>query len=367
MATIERNATAADEDLLIEPLGAAVALTLNRVGTHNAITTAMRARVAEAIPRIARDPNVYAVVLQSRSGKAFSVGGDVREVAAWAQMRPQEALRSIAEEYALCWLLECFSKPTVSLIDGMVMGSGAGISIYNTHRVAGEGYRFAMPETGIGLFPDDGVAFVLSQLPDEIGMFLGLSGRTIGRADAYALGLATHCVPAARFEDIKAGLAEARTVDPLIEGFQVDPGPGELAPHRDVIRRCFSGSSVEDIVARLKSEKYDGKAFAQGLLADLAKASPLSLKITHRHIRESAALGLRLTLQRDYRLASRLLEGGDFFEGVRARLIEKDNAPRWRPERLEDISDAMVDRLFVPLSAGELVLRTRQEMQAARV
>lgn len=357
----------AEGDLRIEPRGAAMLVTLDRVATHNAITTAMRARLAAAIPRIARDPNVYAVVMQSASAKAFSAGGDVREIAGWARTRPDDARRSIAEEYALCWLLECFSKPTLALIDGMVMGSGVGLSIYNTHRIAGEGYRFAMPETAIGLFPDDGVAFVLSQLPDAVGMYLGLTGRSIGRADAFALGLATHCVSAARFEDIRAGLAEVRTVDPLIESFQVDPGPGEIWPQRGVIRRCFSGDSVEDVVARLKSEKDDGKAFAESALADLARASPLSLKITFRHIREAGALGLRLTLQRDYRLAARLLEDGDFLEGVRARLIDKDNAPRWRHERLEDVPEASIERLFAPLASGELVLRTRQEMQAARV
>jgi enoyl-CoA hydratase len=233
--------------------------------------------------------------------------------------------------------------------------------------VAGESYRFAMPETGIGLFPDDGVAFVLAGLPDEVGMYLGLTGRAIGRADAFRLGLATHCLPARHFEEVRAGLAEAETVDPLLEARHEDPGEGELAPYRDVIRRCFSGQSVADIVSRLQAERSTGRAFAEGVLADLARASPLSLKVTCRHIREAGALGLRLTLQRDYRLASRLLAGGDFLEGVRARLIDKDNAPRWAHACVADVTDGAIDRLFAPLGSGELVLRTRQEMQAARV
>jgi enoyl-CoA hydratase len=355
------------DHVLIERRGAATILTLNRVAAHNAITTAMRARIAEAIPRLARDADTYAVVLQSASDRVFSAGGDVREVVAWARERPEEARRSLAEEYALCWLLECFSKPTVALIDGLTVGSGVGLTAFNTHRVAGDNYRFAMPETGIGLFPDDGVAHILAGLPDDIGMYLGLTGRTIGRADAFALGLVTHCVSADRYEEIRAGLAEAMPVDPLLEARHADPGPGALAPNRDVIRRCFSGRSVEDIVARLRSERYAGQEFAEGVLADLARASPLSLKITYRHIREARALGLRLTLQRDYRIASRLIEGGDFFEGVRARLIDRDNAPRWQHARIEDVPDSAIDRLFAPMGTGELVLKTRQEMQSARV
>jgi len=362
-----KDEAAARSEVVIEQRGAAAVITLNRVHSHNAITTAMRSAIAASIPRIARDPNTCALIIQAAGEKAFSAGGDVREVVALAREKPDEARRSIAEEYELCWLLECFSKPTVSLIDGVVMGSGVGLTAYNTHRVAGERYRFAMPETGIGLFPDDGVAFVLSGLPDEMGMYLGLTGRQVGRADAFRLGLATHCMPAARFEEVRAALADAQTVDPLLDGLHVDPGPGELAPHRDVIRRCFSGLSVEDIVARLKSERYDGKAFAEGALADLERASPLSLKLTFRHIREAGALGLRLTLVRDYRLATRCMKGGDFFEGVRARLVDRDNAPRWSPRQLRDVTDTLLEDYFAPRSTGELLLKTRQEMQAARV
>lgn len=367
MTTASAAANGSENHVKIERRGAVTMLALDRPAAHNAITTAMRATIAAAIPRLARDADTYAVVLQSASAKAFSAGGDIREVVAWARQRPDDARRSLGQEYSLCWLLECFSKPTISLIDGMVVGSGVGLTAYNTHRVAGEGYRFAMPETGIGLFPDDGVAFVLAGLPDEIGMYLGLTGRAIGRADAYRLGLVTHCVPADSFEEIRAGLANAETVDPLIEARHEDPGSGEIEPHLDIVRRCFSGRSVEDIVARLRSEKFDGKGFAQGVLADLGRASPLSLKITYRHIREARALGLRLTLQRDYRLATRLLEGGDFFEGVRARLIDRDNSPRWQHASIEDVPDHAVERLFAPLQSGELVLKTRQEMQAARV
>ena len=198
-----------------------------------------------------------------RASKAFSAGGDVRELVRWGREDRARAQRAFAEEYALNWLHECFSKPTISLIDGPVMGSGVGITLYGTHRVAGEGYRFAMPETAIGLFPDVGTAWTLSRLPDAIGMYLGLTGRSIGRADAYALGLLTHCIPAARFEEIKAALIDTWPVDPLLDERHVDPGPGELAPYAEHIARCFSAPTVEEIVdaaaARSTGQRATGR------------------------------------------------------------------------------------------------------------
>lgn len=169
--------------------GSVAVVTLDRPRALNALTSAMRAALAAWFPAFARDPQVYAVVLRSTSPKAFSAGSDVREVIALGRSDQEAARRAFREEYALNWQIECFSKPTVALIDGMVMGGGVGISLYGTHRVAGEGYRFAMPETMIGLFPDVGVCHAFARMPGHMGTYLGLTGRTIGRADAYALGL----------------------------------------------------------------------------------------------------------------------------------------------------------------------------------
>ena len=218
------------DEVLIEARGSFALITLNRPRALNALTTAMRAKLAEAFPRFAREAQTYCVVVQSASEKAFSAGGDVREMVRWGREDRERARRAFADEYALNWLHECFSKPTISLIDGPVMGSGVGISLFGTHRVAGEKYRFAMPETAIGLFPDVGTAWPLSRLPDSVGMYLGLTGRSIGPADAYALGLLTHCIPAARFEEIKAAFADTWPVDTILDELQVDPGPGELMP-----------------------------------------------------------------------------------------------------------------------------------------
>lgn len=365
--TAEGSAEQSANELLIEARGSCAVITLNRPRALNALNTAMRARLAEAFPRFAREAQTYCVVIQSASEKAFSAGGDVREIVRWGREDLERARRAFAEEYALNWLHECFSKPTISLIDGPVMGSGVGITLFGTHRVAGERYRFAMPETAIGLFPDVGTAWSLSRLPNSIGMYLGLTGRSIGAADAYALGLLTHCIPAVRYEEIKAALADTWPVDTILDERQVDPGPGELAPYAPLIARCFSAPAVEEIIARLEAVEGAQRDWAHVVVADLRARSPLSLKVTHRHIRAARALDLRQTLSIDYRLACRCLDGHDFYEGVRAALIDKDGNPRWRPDTLEEVTPAMVEDYFTPTGPAELALPTRQEMQAARV
>jgi enoyl-CoA hydratase len=355
------------DSVTISGLGALALVTLDRPTSRNALTRSMRSQIAAAVPRWARDPGLYAVAIQSAVPGAFSAGGDVREIISLAASDPAEARGALAEEYTLNWLLECFSKPTVSLIDGIVMGTGAGISTFGTHRVAGENYAFAMPETAIGLFPDDGLAWVFARLADEVGMYLGLTGRRIGRADAFRLGLATHCVSRSNFAAIRDGLAGAEPVDPLLDGLHEDPGAAGIDRWRPVIARCFAADSVGGIRQRLAAETGEARDWAAAVIAELDRKSPLSLAVTHRHICEAAGRDLRQTLQLDYRLAAGFIEGHDFREGVRAALIDKDGAPRWQPATLTDVTPGMVDRLFHHRGSDELVLPTRQEMQAARV
>lgn len=352
------------DDLVIGTNHAAGQITLNRPAALNALNTAMRTAMAAAFPRWARDPEIYAVVISSASDRAFCAGGDLREMVDWGRNRRGAAIRSLAQEYELNWLLECFAKPTVSLINGAVMGSGVGVSLYGTHRVAGGNYRFAMPETGVGLFPDVGAAWALARQPDEIGTYLGLTGRAIGRADAYRLGLVTHCIPGSRFGEVAAALADADPVDPVLDLRHEDPGAGELVALAPAIAHCFSPDSVAGIIARLQAVRGAEAGWAQGVLADLATRSPTSLKITLRHVRRARDLDLRATLAQDYRLACRCLEGRDLYEGVRALLIDRDRAPKWQPARIEDVSEAAVDAYFAPLDAPELDLPSRAAMQA---
>lgn len=349
-------------------VGASGVITLDRPRALNALTTKMKSAMAQAYPRFARDPQVYVVVIRSTSPRAFCAGGDVREIVSLAGHDLASARQAMKDEYSLCWQQECFAKPSVCLIDGVVMGGGVGISLYATHRVAGAGYRFAMPETAIGFFPDDGVAHALARLPDQVGMYLGLTGREIGRADALALGLATHAIEAEHFPEVEAGLADAQVVDGLLARFQRDPGPAALTAVRPAIARCFSAATLSGVIERLEAEARAGEAasWAKGVLGDFATRSPLALAVTFRHIREAAALDLRLTLMRDYRLARRFLEEPDFAAGVRAVLIAKTGTARWQPSHLHDVTDAMVERAFARDPADDLVLPTRKEMQAMR-
>lgn len=353
--------------VIVSRHGAVAMLTLNRPQALNAFDDEMRQMVAAEIPKIARNPDVYVVVLNSASPKAFSAGGDVRAIVKAAATDKSTAKAYFAGEYALNWLLDCFSKPTVSLIDGLCMGSGAGLTLYNTHRVAGENYKFAMPETAIGLFPDVGVAHPLSRLPWPMGLYLGLTGRAIGRADAHWLGLATHCIAGAKFQSIIDSLADAQPIDPLLDGLHEPQAPGPLQADRAMIEDLFCGAALHEIMIRLQGATGASQTFAQATYADLRKRSPLSLAITDRHIRICRNLDLRETLIQDYRLGVRCIEGVDFAEGVRAALVDKDGAPKWQHARLEDVTENEVAAYFAPLGDSDLKLLTRSEMQSARV
>jgi enoyl-CoA hydratase len=363
-ANIQSVPALGDIDARVE--GAAGVITLNRPRALNALNTAMRTRISESFSAWARDPDVYAVIIASATDRAFCAGGDVREMIEWRKTRPEDAIAAVAGEYALNWQIDCFTKPTVSLINGAVMGAGVGLSLYGTHRVAGESYRFAMPETGIGLFPDDGVCWVFTQMPDEIGTYLALTGRSVGPADAYRLGLVTHCIPSTRFAEIRSALVEADPVDPLLDARHVQPDEGEIETHRSVIARCFGADTVEQILSRLQEERGPAQTWAQEVAKELAGRSPTSLKITLHHLRKAKAQGLQQTLRDDFRLAVRCLEGHDFAEGVRAALIDRDRNPRWQPSRLEEVSQRSVESYFAPLERRELDLASRAEMQAPR-
>jgi enoyl-CoA hydratase len=224
-----------------------------------------------------------------------------------------------------------------------------------------------MPETAIGLFPDVGIGHLFARMPWSVGLYLGLTGRAISRDDAYWLGLVTHCIASSHFEPILAALADVEPVDPLLDGLHEEQGRGHLQAEMAMIRDYFSDDSLVAIVARLTKASGASKHWAEATLLQLRKRSPLSLAITDRQIRACRTLDLRETLVQDYRLAWRCLEAPDFAEGVRAALVDKDNAPKWNPETIEQVTQAGVDAYFAPLGEGELKLLTREEMQAARV
>jgi enoyl-CoA hydratase len=207
---------------------------------------------------------------------------------------------------------------------------------------------FAMPETGIGLFPDVGATHLLSRLPGSIGLYLGLTGARVEPGDALWSGIATHVVPSERFPDLAVALAGADDVDRCLGAFAEHRAPGRLWERRAVIDRLFAGRTLEEVLAGLAS---DGDGFAAATLAELETKSPTSLAITFRQLRDGRALSFEEAIRREFRIVSRIPAGPDFFEGIRAIVIDKDKAPRWRPATLAEVAPATIDRYFAPLAA----------------
>lgn len=345
-------------DILIREEGRAGLVTLNRPKALNALTHAMIRTLEAQSLKWASAARIYGVVLDAAPGRAFCGGGDIRATIEGVARDFTSVAQFFRDEYQHNWTLECFTKPNVALIDGFVMGGGVGISMYGTHRVAGEKLIFAMPETNIGFFPDIGAGYFLPRFPGETGMYLGLTGASIGRADAYHLGFATHCIDAEHFDAIRAAMIEGDPIDPVLDGLHRDPGVGELAPRRAVIDRIFAGESVEAILSLLDAETGAEAEWARETAAILRQRAPLSLKVSFRQLREGRrAPSLKEELKAEFRLACRMLALGDLREGVRAALIDRDRAPKWQPATLAEVSDDMVDACFAPLGADELVLK----------
>ncbi|MEX0814730.1 MAG: enoyl-CoA hydratase/isomerase family protein [Dongiaceae bacterium] len=335
------------QPILFERRGRLAVVTLNRPAALNALTLDMIRQLDRKLADWAVDPSVGAVVIRGAGERAFCAGGDVR-----ALYDGDAAYRAAfyRDEYRLDRRVFRFPKPYVALIDGVVMGGGVGVSVHGSHRVASERTLFAMPETGIGLFPDVGGGYFLPRRPGRIGMYLALTGARLGAADCLYAGIATHHVPGDRLDALVDALADG-DVDATLVRFATDPGPPPLAERRAAIDRCFAGGSVETIIATLEAESGD---WARTARATLAAKSPTSLKLTFRQLSAGATLDFEAVLVMEYRLSQFCMAGHDFFEGVRAVVIDKDNAPRWRPATLAEVTDAEIDRAFRPLGDSDL-------------
>lgn len=346
----------AGNDIVIAMEGRAALVRLNRPKALNSVTLEMIRELEALYHRCAKDPHIYGIAMEAE-GKAFSAGGDIRTIREWIQKDLAQADAFYAEEYQHNWSLQCLRKPHVALMNGIAMGGGVGISIFGTHRVAGENMAFAMPETGIGFFPDIGGGWFLPRMPGMAGMYLGLAGHICNRADAYYIGIVTHCIPAAQFDTVKAAMIEAEPIDPILDGLHEDPGESYLEKHREPIDRVFSAPSLEEILRRLEDERGAWRDWAQETLAALAKKSPLALKAAFEQLRRGKSYKtLKEALIVEYRLATRFIRLPDFSEGIRAVIIDKDQSPKWQPASLGEVSEAFVQSLFEPLPQGDLSL-----------
>jgi enoyl-CoA hydratase/carnithine racemase len=333
-------------------------ITLDRPSRLNALSREMFDSLSEHYRRWAPAPHIYGVVMQSTHPTIFCSGGDLKALHNWIE---QGAWQTIADFYRAAyehvWVLEKFIRPNVPLIDGLCLGGGVGISLYGTHCVAGEGYGLAMPQVGIGFIPDVGGSYFLSRLRHQTGLYLALTGKIIGPADAYRLGLVTHCVPAAHFHVIVDAIKDNHPIDRLLDGLHRDPGEGELARLSPAINRIFEAGSVEEILERLDAETGPTQAWAAETAAEIRKKSPTSLKIALRQLRAGRSLPLDEALRLEFRLAQHVIKSHDYREGVDARIVGKGRPPCWQPATLAEVDDAMIARAFEDPAPEELVLQ----------
>jgi len=351
------------DEILLGRKGGLATLTINRPQALNALSLDNYRRFDPALRDWAADPSVHAVAVRGAGDRAFCAGGDVRAV--------YEAGRGIGgdpdlpavffrEEYELIRGIHHFPKPYLAIIDGITMGGGAGISVNGDYRIATERTLLAMPETGIGLFPDVGATRFLNRCPGHIGRYLGLTGARVNVADALYCGFATHAVKRDSVEPLLDELSRGRTsVEDCLRHFAVDLGPPPLAALRPAIDRCFARDSVEAILDALAAESAGGGAdagWATETRASLLTKSPTSLKITLRQLTIGRDYDLDAALALEYRLTQHFMEGHDFYEGVRAMLIDRDRKPQWRPAALAEVTNSMVDAYFAPIGDRELRL-----------
>ncbi len=349
-----------DAEILFERRGAAGIVTLNRPKALNAVTHTMVHALSAQLAEWADDDAVTRVVIMANGERAFSAGGDIRALYELGKAgKHKEALQFWADEYPLNAAIKNYRKPYVALIDGIAMGGGIGISVHGSHRVAFDRFSFAMPEVGIGFFPDVGATWFLPRMPGELGAYCALTGERFNAADGIAAGVATHRVPSARYGALVDGLTGTVSVDAVLSAFTEPAGEGPISARRAAIDRLFTGNRVEAILAALDREAASTNVDAEwaGKTAALMRTkSPLSLKLALAQVRFGATADFATCMRTEFRIVSRIIHGHDFYEGVRAVIVDKDNKPVWQPATLGEVSDAEVARHFAPLGADELAL-----------
>jgi enoyl-CoA hydratase len=345
----------ADGDILVREFGALRRITLNRPKALNAITLAMAETMTAFLREWADDLAVGVVLIDGAGDRAFAAGGDIRALYDAAKSGDPLPQRFWATEYHLNVLIARYPKPVVAVMDGLVMGGGVGLSAHAAHRVVTERSSVAMPEVGIGFFPDVGASFPLSRAPGCAGTYLALTGNRIGAADAIYSGLADIHIAVARLAELPAALADGRNAAAIkgsLAEFSSAPASGQLPAARSWIDRCYDADTVEDIFDRLRGYDTDE---ARAALETMRKASPTSLKVTLRNLRSATSFKrVEESFAQDYRIALACIAGHDFIEGIRAAIVDKDRKPVWRPDRLEAVTPDIVERHFKSVGALEL-------------
>lgn len=340
------------EDVLIGVEGRVGRIALNRPKAIHALNLPMCQAMIDALLAWRDDAAIEAVVIDHSEGRGFCAGGDIRMLAESGAKDGREARAFFHTEYRLNHLLFTYAKPVVAFMDGITMGGGVGISQPAKYRVATEHTRFAMPETGIGLFPDVGGGWYLPRLEGRVGAFLALTGARLDGAECLALGLATHYLPSANLAEAKERIAQhPDRIGGILGELSVTAPPAAITGQIDKINRLFASDRYEDILAALEK---DGGEWAQKELGALRTKSPQTCKVALRQLREGAAMpDFAAEMRQEYAIGSRVVQMHDFLEGVRALIVDKDNSPKWDPPTPEAVTDEWIDAIFAPLPPGE--------------
>ncbi len=336
------------EDVLIGVEGRVGRIALNRPKAIHALNLPMCQAMIDALLAWRDDAAVEAVVIDHSEGRGFCAGGDIRMLAESGAKDGREARAFFHTEYRLNHLLFTYAKPVVAFMDGITMGGGVGISQPAKYRVATEHTRFAMPETGIGLFPDVGGGWYLPRLEGRVGAFLALTGARLDGAECLALGLATHYLPSANLAEAKERIAQhPDRIGGILGELSVTAPPAAITGQIDKINRLFASDRYEDILTALEK---DGGEWAQKELDTLRTKSPQTCKVALRQLREGAAMpDFAAEMRQEYAIGSRVVQMHDFLEGVRALIVDKDNSPKWDPPTPEAVTDEWIDAIFAPL------------------
>ena len=351
--------TSQDNSILFERKGCAGLVTLNRPEHLNAVTGSMLSDLSSCLDSWESDTSIDRVIIRS-TGRAFSSGGDIRHLYE-SGLRGEHNYDFFAREYRLNARIASYSKPYVAVVDGIAMGGGVGVSFHGSHIVAGDNFLFAMPEVGIGFFPDVGGSYLLSRLPGHLGLYLGLTGTRMGRDDGVTCGLATCACPSSGLDDLIDSLCSGVDISSTLESHSIDVSSGPVMTCSAWIDEAFGYDSVIEIIRALESMIASGGErgdWASLTYERLTQQSPTSLEVTFFEIRHATSEGLSMAecMKMEYRILRRILSAGDFYEGIRATIIDKDGSPHWSPPSLDLVDPAVIRAHFEHLDTEELVL-----------
>jgi enoyl-CoA hydratase len=339
-------------DVLISIEGRVGRIRLNRPKAIHALNTGMCAAILDALVAWRDDTAVEAVIIDHAEGRGFCAGGDIRMIAESGAGDGSAARDFFRVEYRMNHALFTYAKPIVAFMDGITMGGGVGISQPAKYRVATENTKLAMPETGIGLFPDVGGGWYLSRLAGRTGQYLALTGHRLDGAECLALGLASHYLHSDTLEDAKARIiADPQAIEAVLEALSSPAPDAGILAHRGAIDRLFASDKLEDVLAALEA---DSGEWAAQQLATLGTKSPQTMKVSLKLLLDGKTMPtFEDEMRQEFAVGSHVVQRHDFIEGVRAVIIDKDNAPKWNPATAEEVSDHLIDQIFAPLSADQ--------------